>query len=155
MYFDIEVVIEVETGRYRRDVSLGLQRNFGNPRGRRRGSSGSFGEHRGFSGTRAQVALCLSVRPALGPCVREGSELANGLKAGVAASARRARRSRIFLITTGSSMLAYTLSAPPQCSQVKMSIDHIAWSDLEQPQADSQGAGRRAQGAGRRAGCPE
>ena len=78
MYFDIEVVIEVETGRYRRDVSLGLQRNFGNPRGRRRGSSGSFGEHRGFSGTQAQVALCLSVRPALRPCVREGSAVSLG-----------------------------------------------------------------------------
>ena len=79
----------------------------------------------------------LGAKPASHPCVRGvcrqpgcfrpgnsccGDARAKGLKTGVAAPARCARLSRIFLITAGSSMLAITLTAPPQCSQVKMSI---------------------------------
>ena len=60
-----------------------------------------------------------SFRP--GNCCCGGVRV-KGLNTGVVASTRRARWSRIFLVTLGSSMLAYTLTAPPQCSQVKMSI---------------------------------
>ena len=77
------------------------------------------------------------VRPASRPCVRLGQcrqpdssgpgncrcggARVKGLKSGVAASARRARRSRISSITAGFSMLAITFTAPPQCSQVSTS----------------------------------
>ena len=88
---------------------------------------------------RGQATPCLSVRPASRPCVRGicrqpgscrpgnsgcGGARAKGLKAGVAGSARRSRCARICLITAGSSMLAITFTAPPQCSQFKMSISN-------------------------------
>ena len=41
----------------------------------------------------------------------------------VAGAARRSRCSRLCLITAGSSMLALTLTAPPQCSQV-IDLEH-------------------------------
>ena len=123
--------------RQRQPVMSSLQRNFGSQWGQRRSSSGSSGGHCVFAVPSARATLGLSVGPSGSMRYREvwrqpgssgpgnsccGGALAKGLKAGVAASARRARCSRIFLITAGPSMLAHTLTAPPQCSQVKMSI---------------------------------
>ena len=74
------------------------------------------------------------VRPASRPCVRKGryrqpgsfrpgnaiggGARANGLMAGSVGASRRSRWARICLITAGSSMLAITFTAPPQCSHV-------------------------------------
>ena len=65
--------------RQRQLLLSGLQRNFGSQYGQRHGSSGSSGGHRGFLGPSAQATLCLSVRPALRPCVREGSAVSLAL----------------------------------------------------------------------------
>ncbi len=80
------------------------------------------------------------VSPALRPCMKirastisqpssfrpghasGGGARANGLMAAVVAVSRRARCARICLITAGSSILAITFTAPPQWSQVSISI---------------------------------
>ena len=51
-------------------------------------------------------------------CRQISTVRATGLKAEVAGSACRSRCSKIFLTTIGASMLAITLTAPPQWSQV-------------------------------------
>ena len=61
-----------------------------------------------------------SLRPAN---VIGGGARAKGLEAGVAGSARRSRCLNVFLVTAASSMLAITLTAPPQWSQV-IDLEH-------------------------------